>query len=71
MALLSQLSESLENHKVELENLESSAGAQGEWCEAQSTTFVTESAERDREVEILTQIVDHFSDKQESFEEFL
>jgi chromosome segregation ATPase len=62
-ALLKQLKESLENHKVELENLQISLQQQTAWCETESNTYITQTTERNREIDILTKLLNHIKEK--------
>ena len=61
--LLEQLSGSLANHRVELENLQQSLAAQQAWCDEQSNTYTTQSSEREREIAILNKLQEHMAEK--------
>jgi NhaP-type Na+/H+ and K+/H+ antiporter len=65
------LNQSLENHKVELENLQQSLAAQVAWCNEQSQTYMVESAERARELEILYLIKKHLAEKAAAIKEYV
>jgi len=65
------LAESLENHKVELENLEESLAAQTAWCNEQSAIYMVQTAERERELEILTILQKHLQEKFAAVSEYL
>jgi len=61
--LLKQLNESLENHRVDLENLQESLAAQTAWCSEQAETYFSESSERSRETTILEKLQEHLTEK--------
>jgi predicted metal-dependent hydrolase len=69
--LLAQLQDSLENHKVELENLQESLASQTAWCAEQSENYETDSAERTRELSILSKLSEHISEKFASVGEYV
>lgn len=70
-ALLVQLAASLENHKVELENCEESLAAQTAWCDEQSAIYMVQTAERERETEILTILQKHLQEKFAAVSQYL
>jgi len=69
--LLERLRESLEFHQTELAEDESTLAAQKAWCLEQSTTYLTETAERDRETEILEKLKDHLAERFGAVQEYV
>lgn len=69
--LLGRLRESLEFHTTELAQDEATLGAQKAWCNEQSTTYLSETAERDRETEILEKLKDHIAERYTAVAEYI
>lgn len=69
--IIEESQQKIEEHSAELEENRQGLKEKTEWCEERSATYLAESAERARELDILRQLQQHFEKKVAHMKEYL